>query len=108
MLDFDTVWENMCLHPVLVLRRCASTSLSGLYVNSGLNWDQFNCGIGAGWFGSVRGAIGYAGGTIGCVGYASSCPGGADGTTGGGWDAGGLSSAMLNYIMNHATNELNL
>ena len=88
----------------LVLRRYASTSLSGLPVNSGLKWDQFNWGIGAGW-------IGCAGETIGCVGGADSCTGGTGGTTGGVtghvWGAGGPPSPMSNYIAENVSNEFN-
>ena len=87
----------------LVIRRCASAFSSGLPMNSSLKCDQFNCGIGA-W-------IVCAGGALSCVGGAGSCMGGAEDTTGcitgGGWGAGGLPSAMSNYIINHATSESN-
>ena len=58
------------------LRRCASTPSSGLPANSSLKHDQFNCGIGAGWKGCVRGTIGCAGGAISCVGGTGSYTGG--------------------------------
>ena len=81
---------------LLVLRRCASASLSGLPANSGLKCDQFNCGIGAGWIGCAGRAIGYAGGTggAGCT---------TVGTTGSGWGACGPLSAMSSYIVDHTT-----
>ena len=60
----------------LVLRRCASASWSGLPANSGLQWDQFNQGIGAG-------LIGCVGETTGCAGGAGSFTGGTEGTIGG-------------------------
>ena len=101
MLDFSTFWVSI---QSLVLRRCASTSLSGLPAISGLKCDQLNCGIGAG-------LIGCEGGATSCAGGASSCTGGTGGTTGGtirgGWVAGGLPSAMSNYIVDHATSEYN-
>ena len=61
-----------------VLRRCASTSSSGLLANSGLKWDQFNCGIGPGWTGGTPGC---AGGTAG-VGGAGGTGDTSGGTTG--------------------------
>ena len=77
-----------------VLRRCASTSSSGFPANSGLKWDQFNCGTGSGW-------TGYEGRT-GCVGGAGGCTGGTGGTTegitGDGWGAGGPLSAISIYV----------
>ena len=60
----------------LVLRRCASVSLTGLPANSGLECDQFNCGIGAGCIGCVAGHVS-------CAVGAGSCTGGTGGTTGG-------------------------
>ena len=64
----------------LVLRRCDSTSSSDLPANSGLKWDQFNCGTGPGWTGGITGCVGR---TTGCAGVAGSCTGGTVGTTGG-------------------------
>ena len=59
-------------------------------------------GIWAGWVGCMGGAVSCTGYTIGCAGGAGSCKDGADGTTVAGWDAGGLPSAMSNYIINCA------
>ena len=56
----------------LVLR-CASASSSGLPVNSGLKWDQFNCGIGPDLTGGTTGCVD---GTMGCAGDAAGCTGG--------------------------------
>ena len=88
---FTPSWNECVSIQSLVLRRWASASSSGLPMNSGLKWDQFNWGIGSGWIGCV-------GGTIGCGGGAGGCTGGAGGTTGGltgsGWGAGGPPTAM--------------
>ena len=79
----------------LVLRRCASTSSSGLPANSSFKYDQFNCGMGAGW-------IGCAGGAGGCTGEA----GGVTGSiTGVGWGENGLPSAMIYYNLNCTPSE---
>ena len=88
----------------LVLTRCASASSSDLPAKSGLKSDQFNCGIGVDWIGSMGGTIGCAGGTISCVADACSCTGGAGGTPGGSWGADHLLSAMINYTVGHTTN----
>ena len=66
----------MGVHLVISPKRCASTSSSGLPVNSGLKLDQFNWSIGPGWIGCV-------GGTINCAGGAGNWTGGTEGTTGG-------------------------
>ena len=85
----------------LVLRKCASVSSSGLPVNSGLKWGQFNWGIGPGWIGCADWTTVYAGG-------ASYCTGGAGGTTGditvGGWGAGGPPSTIAIYVVDCVTN----
>ena len=66
----------MGVHPSSVLRRCASTSSFHLPVNSGLKWDQFNCGIRTLLNGLCGWTAGYARG-------AGSSMGGTGGTTGG-------------------------
>ena len=63
---------------LFILRRYASTSLSGFPVNSGLKWDQCNCHTGPG----------CTGGTAGCTGGAGCCVGGAGVTAGSAWAAG--------------------
>ena len=73
-----------------VLRRCASTSLSGFPANLGSKWDQFNCDI---VLGCTCGTDSCAGGTWGCVGGAGCCTGGAGGTAGGAWAAEGAGGA---------------
>ena len=93
-------WNAWVSIQSVVLRRCYSTSSSGLHANSGLKWDQFNCGIGPGW-------MGCAGWTAGCAGGAGHCMGGTGGTTGGiiggGWGVGGLLSAVSIYVVGHVT-----
>ena len=79
-----------------VLRRCVSTLSSGLPANSGLKWDQFNCGIGPDWTGRTTGCVG---GTAHCAGGAGGCTGGTGGITGGitggGWGVGSPLSALF-------------
>ena len=78
-----------------VLNKWASTSSSGLPENSGLKYDQFNCGciwLGI-WAGGAGGNIGLdmcVGWFCGCIG-SSTWTGGACGCTGPGTWAGGLS-----------------
>ena len=72
-------------------------SSSGLPVNSGLKWDQCNCGIGLGWNG---GTTGCAGGTACCAGGTGGCTGWTGGTVGGamGWLRCGWSSISHIYL----------
>ena len=62
----------------LLLRGCASISSSGVPANSGLKWNQFNCGILAG---CENGTIGSAGGAGGCTGGTGDTTGGITGVT---------------------------
>ena len=77
LTPFGNAWVSI---QSFVLRRCVSTSSSGFPVNSGLKWDQFNCGIGPGCTG---GAAGCPGGTAVCV-VGSGSTAGSGGASGGG------------------------
>ena len=67
-------WNACVSIQSFILRRCVSTSSSGLPANSGLKCNQFNCSTEAGWIGCV--GIGCAGCTSGCIGGMGSCTGG--------------------------------
>ena len=80
----------------LVLKKCASGSLSGFSANSGLKCDQFNCSaahfcaIGSG---CTTGCMRGAGGSTGCTGSMES-------TTGGGFGVGDNSSPPSAILTN--------
>ena len=82
-------YEKLCVSiQSFVLNRGATASSSGLPENSGLKWDQFNCGI---WTEGAGGNIGLgtcAEGFCGCTGFGT-CTGGFCGCTGSGMCAGG-------------------
>ena len=63
-----------------ILNKCAIASSSGLPENSGLKYDQFNCGIFVGRACGCIGLGGLAGGLSGCIGI---CGGGFGGRFGG-------------------------
>ena len=78
----------MSVHPIFVLKRCTSASLSSFPVNSGLKCDLFNHGTGPGCAGSTASCVGGEGGAAGCA-----------GDIGGGCGAGGSSLAFILYML---------
>ena len=74
--------------------RVASTSSSGMPVNSGLKWDQF-------YYGTGHGCAGGTGSSTGCTGHTTSFCASTNscwGTTGSTVGNGGLPSGILYHV----------